>query len=195
MNLYRIDPIFRGKSYDGIWHKGSYIAKDHLIIEDDGKEIGVITESAGQFTGLRTTQDCGGMPVYEGDILVCKHVWIGTNNKKKLHDFDDALSREERLSQFEKQDIKYAYGKMMKVYDNCGVFEVFSYCRDYVVERDRDTGGWRLRNKDVIKPLNYSLIYNRKAAIIGKFFDSPEMLERYKDFGRNVTIIETSEVF
>lgn len=200
MNLQRIDPIFRGKCYKGFWHKGSYIAKDNLIIKDDGEEVEVIPESVGQFTGLRTNWDCGGFPVYEGDILVCKHVWIDMDDKKKLHDFDDMpwvkpLSREERLSQFEKQDIKYAYGKMMKVYDNCGVFEVFSYCRDYVVERDRDTGGWRLRNKDVIKPLNNGLLYNRKAKIAGRFFDKPEMLERYKDSNQTVGIIEMSEVF
>lgn len=200
MNLQRIDPIFRGKCYKGFWHKGSYIAKDNLIIKDDGEEVEVIPESVGQFTGLRTNWDCGGFPVYEGDILVCKHVWIDMDKEKKLHSIDlvDGLSwakpltEEELLSQFEKQDIKYAYNKM---YDKSGVFKEFSYRRDYVVERDCSTGGWRLRNKDVIKPLNYSLIYNRKAAIIGKFFDSPEMLERYKDFGRNVTIIETSEVF
>lgn len=200
MNLYKLDPIFRGKSYDGVWHKGSYIAKDSLIVKDDGEEIEVIPESVGQFTGLRTAWECDGMPIYEGDILACKHVWIGTDDKKKLRDFDDVpwvkpLSKEELLSQFEEQNIKYAHNKMMEVYNNCGVFEVFSYRRDYVVERDRNTGGWRLRNKDVIKPLNDSLIYNRKAAIIGRFFDNPEMLDRYKDFGQTVGIIEISEVF
>lgn len=200
MNLYRVDPIFRGKCYKGFWHKGSYIAKDNLIIKSDGKEIEVIPESVGQFTGLCTAWDCGGMPIYEGDVLVCEHVWIGTDDKKKLHDFDDIPwvkppSKEELLSQFEKQDIKYAYNKVMKMYGKYSMFEVFSYCRDYVVERDRNTGGWRLRNKDVIKPLNNSLLYNRKAKIIGRFFDKPDVLERYKDFSQTVGIIEMSEVF
>jgi len=198
MNLQRIDLIFRGKCYKGFWHKGSYIAKDSLIVKDDGEEIEVIPESVGQFTGLRTSWDCGRFPVYEGDILSCKHIWTGMDDKKRICGLD-ALSlvklpsEEELLSQFEKQDIKYVYNK---IYDKSNhMFKEFSYRRDYVVERDRDTGGWRLRNKDVIKPLNNSLLCNRKAAIIGRFFDNPEMLERYKDFGRTVTIIETSEVF
>ena len=201
MNLYRIDPIFRGQGYDGLWHKGSYIAKDYLIIEDDGKEIEVIPESVGQYTGLRTSWDCGRFPVYEGDILSCKHIWGGSDKEKKLSKVDlvDGLSwakplnEEELLSQFEKQSIKYAY---QKIYDKSRyLFKEFSYYRDYVVERDRDTGGWRLRNKDVIKPLNSSLLYNRKAKIIGRFFDKPEVLDRYKDFSQTVGIIEVSEVF
>ena len=201
MNLYRIDPIFRGKSYDGIWHKGSYIAKDYLIIEDDGKEIEVIPESVGQYTGLRTAWDCGRFRVYEGDILSCKHIWAGSDKEKKLNKVDlvdglswaNPLTEEELLSQFEKQSIKYAY---QKTYDRSKyIFKEFSYYRDYVVEKDRDTGGWRLRNKDVIKPLNNNLLYNRKAKIIGSFFDKPEVLERYKDFSQTVGIIETSEVF
>ena len=201
MNLQRIDPIFRGKCYKGFWHKGSYIAKDSLIIKDDGEEVEVIPESVGQFTGLRNAWDCGGFPVYEGDILSCKHIWAGSDKEKNLRSVDlvDGLSwvkpleEEELLSQFEKQDIKYAYNKM---YDKSKyVIKDFSYYRDYVVERDRNTGGWRLRNKDVIKPLNNIMLYNRKAKIIGRFFDKPDVLERYKDFSQTVGIIEMSEVF
>ena len=133
----------------------------------------VIPKSVGQNTGLTITSE--NRHVFEGDIIKCRHTWI----PKSTIFSTTPETAEEEYKLFLSQKIKYAYGKERK--ELCYPFYEFAYYRNYVVERDVETGGWRMRNKDVFHPLTHSVIYNRNATIIGNIFENKELLNSWKD--------------
>lgn len=178
MNKYR---EFRGITLTGEWVTGSLCetTSQHRIF--NGTDfIEVSSTSIGQNTGL--TISGTEQPIYEGDIIRCQHDWTPKDKMKSLATKIEMVytpEPEDVYKEFMAQKIKYAYGK--KRVANYYPFYELVYYRNYVVERDVETGGWRMRNKDVFHPLTQTVIYNRKVAVIGNIFENKELLEDWKN--------------
>lgn len=171
------DIIFRGKDESGIlnhqWQLGALDNTDEKfpkIIRLDrwGNKmiVNVAPETVGQFTGL---YDCNDKPIFEGDIVKCRHHW-------QLRVYPRTGIDEEEY--FFAQKIRGAYGKGV---DKENVFipcERYYYFRNYAVEYFARNGEFRVRNGGQFHPLTRSWIFNRGLEVIGNIHDNPELLER-----------------
>ena len=135
------------------------------------EEFEVDRDTVGKQTGFHDHY-CPWKNIFEGDIIQCEHEWHSNN-------VDDTNPYET----FMKQNIKYAYEKGIS---EDSFFPKYTYKRNYVIEFDPSTDGWRARNKDVFHPITRDFLYNRKATIIGNLFDDPELLEQYKEKDQSV---------
>ena len=162
--------LFRAKrSSDGGWVEGDLLhlrgttsISDHLL---DGV-YDVDPDTVGQYIGT----DINGARLFEGDIVKCRHLW-----ESNTAFFPEFIDEAKKLEEFYAKEIKYAYGKHIDI----GGFgeTVCFYYRNYAVEYNKKTGGWRLRNGNVIHPIETSTLYNRRAEIIGNIHDNPELLK------------------
>lgn len=162
--------LFRGKS-QGDWCTGSLIyspkEKLYYIAEHNGEEFSfpVEEDTVGQFTGL---YDCNDKPIFEGDIVKCRHHW-------QLRVYPKIGIDEEEY--FFAQKIRGAYGKGV---DRGNIFipcERYYYFRNYAVEYFEKNGEFRIRNGGQFHPLTRSWIFNRSMEIIGNIHDNPELLK------------------
>lgn len=164
--------LFRGKTEKAEWVEGgllydeeqneAYIA-EHF--EDKSAYLRpIIPETVGQYIGT----EINGKKVFEGHIVKCRHEWQPKEEDYFYHE-------SETLEKFNEQKIKYAYGKHTDIGGWGGT--VYYYYRNYVVEYDKKTGGWRLRNGNVIHEIKVGTLYNRRSEIIGNIHDNPELLK------------------
>lgn len=189
MRLNKNEYVFRGKNiingkwvYGGICDYGSGI-EILTVNRDEGsfgtqpyievEEVEVDRSTVGKQTGFHDYY-CPWKSIFEGDIIQCEHVW-----------HKNMVDGRYPCEVFMKQPIKYAYEKGIS---GDSFFPKCTYKRNYVIEFDPSTGGWRARNKDVFHPITRDFLYNRKATVIGNFFDEPELLEQYKDCCQKVTV-------
>ena len=151
--------LFRGKltKING-WIYGSLaIDGDKYSIYDEEKRMWfpVDKQSVGQFTGL--FDHTGNAKIFEGDVVVATHHW-GVPPGANENDFKN-------------QKIQYVYNKRVS-----GTWREHLYDRNYSIENDARTGGWRIRNKNVWHYINPSSVYNLKLTVIGNMYDNPELL-------------------
>lgn len=166
--------LFMGKSVDNDkWFFGHYVHQygaDMIYLPDGTDREGgfdyyhIIPDTVGQYIGT----EINGEKVFEGHVVKCRHEWQPKEEDYFYHE-------SEMLKKFNEQKIKYAYGKHTDIGGWGGT--VYYYYRNYVVEYDKKTGGWRLRNGNVIHEINAGTLYNRRAEIIGNIHDNPELLK------------------
>jgi uncharacterized phage protein (TIGR01671 family) len=157
--IKRPSPIQIGNDYSP-W----YIFSPPKDPDDDGGWYNVDPETVGQYIGT----DINGEKGFEGHIVKCRHEWQPKEEDYFYHE-------SETLKKFNEQKIKCAYGKHTDIGGWGGT--VYYYYRNYVVEYDKKTGGWRLRNGNVIHEIKVGTLYNRRAEIIGNIHDNPELLK------------------
>ena len=130
-----------------------------------------------QNTGL--FHDASNSYIFEGDILALRYEWQidkSTNGFRLLFGEDKNAVLKLLEKEFAEKKIKYAYEKTI-VDDSPYGWYSFYYRRNCFVEFDPQTGGWRLRNKDVTHRMDRDYLFNHGAYIIGNIFDNPGLLD------------------
>lgn len=169
--------LFRGKlTKINKWIYGSLaIDGDKYSIYDEEKRMWfpVDKQSVGQFIGL--FDHAGKIKIFEGDVVVATHHWSvppGANE-----------------NDFKNQKIQYAYNKRVGgLYSGPCSWKKYLYDRNYSIENDAWTGGWRIRNKNVWHRINPSSVYNLELMVVGNTYDNPELLD--VEDNNNITLEE-----
>ena len=142
------------------------------------EEVEVDRNTVGQNIGLHDKDE---KDLYEGDIICCEHVWSPSDEQVPCNPFEVSKTDYNELAEkaFSQQTIKGAYNK---TFDQTRYgWDYFLYYRNYIIEYNYRTGGWRARNKDVIKDITRDFLYNRGAKLIGNIYDNPELMNDVED--------------
>lgn len=185
IKMYESHRIFRAKSLDtGEWLYGNLLDNgDSASINtpkgvDSWEGKSVDTNTVCQSTGIR--HNASNSFIFEGDIIALRYEWQldkSSNGYRLMYGEDKNEVYKLLEKEFNDKKIKYAYDKTI-VDDSPYGWYSFYYRRNCFVEYDPQTGGWRLRNKDVAHRLYRDYLFNHGAYIIGNIFDSPELLKQ-----------------
>ena len=182
IKMYEAHHLFRAKSLDtGEWLYGD------LLDNGDCASINVPKEDCweGRFVDRSTVCQSTGLEicpsfVFEGDILAIRYEWQldkSENGFRLMYGEDKNEVYKLLEKEFTEKKIKYAYEKTI-VDDSPYGWYSFYYRRNCFVEYDPQTGGWRLRNKDVTHRLDRDYLFNHAAYIVGNIYDNPKLLEQ-----------------
>ena len=182
IKMYESHRFFRAKSLEtGEWLYGDILDKWNrtpIIVPKDSCQEGQKVDGMTicQSTGL----EIGPSFVFEGDILAIRYEWQldkSSNGYRLMYGEDKNEVYQLLEKEFTEKKIKYAYEKTI-VDDSPYGWYSFYYRRNCFVEYDPQTGGWRLRNKDVTHRMDRDYLFNHAAYIVGNIYDNPELLEQ-----------------
>lgn len=182
IKMYESHRLFRAKSLDmGEWLYGD------LLDNGDSASINVPKEDywEGKFVDRSTICQSTGLVhnasnkfIFEGDILALRYEWQldkSSNGYRLMYGEDKNEVYKLLEKEFSEKKIKYAYEKTI-VDDSPYGWYSFYYRRNCFVEYDPQTGGWRLRNKDVTHRMDRDYLFSHSAYFVGNIYDNPELL-------------------